>query len=120
MLVAGIIYGGLAIGLLVGNTGVVGQLASAVGISVGVQQSDVSRLAQQLDEKEIELQGRELAVVERDRSLEQTIVTQNRRLVLFVLSFVLILMVLVGVNFYYDWQFRSRPQPPLRRPDDPA
>lgn len=86
----------------VSNHLIVQNLAS-VGITLGVAPSEIGSLAQQIREKEAELEARELAVVQAEAEL------QARRDAFipfewYVTILAFILLILVLLNFYLDWR----------------
>ena len=81
-------------------------LANVSSISVGVPPTEINLLAQQFDQKQKELTAREEALLEREKDLDekyQESIEANRRLTLYVLSGVtILLLLLIFMNFYYD------------------
>ena len=81
-------------------------LANVSSISVGVPPTEINMLAQQFDQKQKELTAREEALLDREKDLDakyQESIEANRRLTLYVLSGVtILLLLLIFMNFYYD------------------
>ena len=82
------------------------QLSSAVGILVGVQETPINKLAQELTNYEVELNNRETTLNERETVIiyeeEQSETIEKY---VFVAIFIgLLVLVLVMLNFYLDWK----------------
>ena len=85
------------------------QFANAVGVNVGVEENQYNTVAQQLREKEKELDNRERSLLD----LEREIITQiseerksQRVLFLYVSVVGSVLMVFLVLNFYFDMKWR--------------
>lgn len=85
-------------------------LASAVGARASVPENSYNTLAEQLAEKEKALNEREAAISQQGR-VGETPQSPPWALMSFTLS--LVLLVLVGINFYLDMR-RRNPQPSSR------
>ena len=74
-----------------------------VGTSAAVEPNSYNSLAQQLTDKEKELRSREenIAQQENQNSIVQDM-PSNLSLYSFLMS--LILLILVGINFFFDWR----------------
>lgn len=94
-------------------------LANVSSISVGVPPTEINMLAQQFDQKQKELTAREEALLEREKDLDakyQESIEANRRLTLYVLSGVtILLLLLIFMNFYYDVKREEEHERLLRR-----
>ena len=81
-------------------------LASVASLSAAIEQTPVNSLAQQFDQKERELTAREAQLLLREQELDakyQESIESNRRLTLYVLGGItLLLLLLIFMNFYYD------------------
>ncbi len=81
-------------------------LADVAALSAAIEPTPVNMLAQQFDLKEKELTAREAELLEREKQLDakyQESIDSNRRLTLYVLGGVtLLLVLLIFMNFYYD------------------
>ena len=87
------------------------RLAGEVGMSVGVEETEYSRVAQQLLEKEQQLEDRELSL----RELEQQVISgiqeerkSDRRWLLYLSGLSGVLLVLLTFNYLQDWRWRRR------------
>ena len=77
-------------------------LANAtIGTSAAVEPNSYNSLAQQLTDKETELASREKNLAQQENRVPQSMPT-NLSLYSFLMS--LLLAILVGVNFYFDWR----------------
>ena len=81
-------------------------LASVASLSAAIEQNPVNTLAQQFDQKGKELTAREAQLLLREQELGakyQESIESNRRLTLYVLGGItLLLLLLIFMNFYYD------------------
>ena len=81
-------------------------LASVASLSAAIEQTPVNTLAQQFDQKGKELTAREAQLLLREQELNakyQESIESNRRLTLYVLGGItLLLLLLIFMNFYYD------------------
>ena len=81
-------------------------LASVASLSAAIEQTPVNTLAQQFDQKGKELTAREEQLLLREQELDakyQESIESNRRLTLYVLGGItLLLLLLIFMNFYYD------------------
>ena len=81
-------------------------LASVASLSAAIEQTPVNSLAQQFDQKGKELTAREAQLLVREQALDakyQESIDSNRRLTLYVLGGItLLLLLLIFMNFYYD------------------
>lgn len=102
----------LALGILLSfhdvRSGIVKQLGSAVGMYAAVEENEYNTLAQQIQEKEQELTEREQEIVEREQVIEKRIEESESKAVTYVTAIGLLLLVLVLLNFYYDWRHRLK------------
>ena len=87
------------------------QSAAAIGVSLGIEENEHSRIAQQLQERAEELDNRERSL----NDLEQEIVQQmaeerrsERRIFLYISLVAGALLALIGANFYYDVAWRRK------------
>ena len=82
------------------------QLSSAVGILVGVQETPINKLAQELTNYEVELNDRETILNERETSIireeEQSKTTEKYVFVSIIIG--ILVLILVMLNFYLDWK----------------
>ena len=86
-------------------------IGAQVGISVGVEPSEFSKLAQQVDEKQRELEEREAAVAEaEERIADGRIGAGPFSIEWYVTLMAFILLVLVLLNFYLDFRHREGAQ----------
>lgn len=79
--------------------------SASVGMSAAVDENPFNTLAQQLVNKERELQARESALDQREYVLDE----REAPLALYSLLLGLVVCLLVLTNFYFDWR-RGRPQ----------
>ena len=81
-------------------------LANVASFSAAIEQTPVNTLAQQFDQKGKELTAREAQLLLREQELGakyQESIDSNRRLTLYVLGGItLLLLLLIFMNFYYD------------------
>ena len=81
-------------------------LANVSSLSAAIEPTPVNMLAQQFELKEKELTAREAELLEREKQLDakyQESIDANRRLTLYVLGGItLLLLLLIFMNFYYD------------------
>lgn len=82
-------------------------IASVVGMSVGVPPNEVNTFASALETKEAQLTQREVALNERDQQVQQLIAEesakQNRHTLVILLLVALFLVGLICTNFYLDF-----------------
>lgn len=86
-------------------------LANAVGVNVGVEENRYNTVAQQLKEKEEELNSRETSLLDLEREITEQISKERRsdRVTFLYISIVgLVLMILLSANFYFDMKWRKR------------
>ncbi len=85
---------------------VVDNMASVVGMGAAVLPNETSTMAQALENKETELNLRELAIDAREREIRAVVLEeagkQNHRTLLVIAGITLCLLALIGMNFYYD------------------
>ena len=88
------------------------QTMSSVGISVGVPPNPLNTLAQEILEKEREIQQREDALIQREQELVTPFVLVAGRDVTFYLlaGFNFLLLLLIVLNFYFDRKHRMYPE----------
>ena len=71
-----------------------------------IEPNEYNRLAQEIKEKQEELERREAVVVEKEAvSAEDKVV--NDRVVAYVIAISSLLLILVILNFYLDWRRRK-------------
>ena len=84
----------------------VNNVASVVGMSVGVPRNETNALAQDLQNKEQQLNERERLIDVKEQEIRAVVVEENAkqdRLALMVIGGVTaLLMFLIGINFYLD------------------
>ena len=81
------------------------QFSQAVGMSVSIPDNPFNKLAIQLKDKEKNLNERELALINREKSLSNTDKFQNR--IIYAVGIgMIILLILIVVNFFLDYQRR--------------
>lgn len=87
-----------------------GQVASVVGMSVEIESNQYNTLASVLQEKEEELNERELRIEEMEKQVLAELSEErkeNRRIFLYISFVGLILLSLIMINFYMDWRKRG-------------
>ena len=81
-------------------------LANVSSLSAAVPPTEINMLAQQFDQKQKELTEREKQLLIREQDLDekyQESIAANRRLTIYVLSGVtMVLLLLIFLNFYFD------------------
>jgi uncharacterized membrane protein (DUF485 family) len=79
---------------------------AVVGITVGVAENPYNSLAQQIAEREGELTDRETELVASERELRERedAIAWKATLAVYSIGASFILFLLVGLNFYRDWQ----------------
>ena len=82
---------------------------ASVGASASVAPNTYNTIAKQLDEKQAALAQQEADLSAREK---EQVSSKTGDLPLYSFLMSLILTLLVGVNFYFDWQ-RRQPQPTL-------
>jgi hypothetical protein len=85
------------------------KVGQAIGMSVGVPENPFNKLALDLKEKEDRLAARENALDERERQLSDTYLKRQERLLVGIAAGIVALLVLIIVNFYFDYRRRERP-----------
>jgi hypothetical protein len=75
---------------------------ASIGMSAGVEANPYNTLAQQLSDKELELQDRETRLLELTKDTNAG--TRASYWALASLALSIIILVLVGANFYMDWK----------------
>ncbi len=88
-------------------------VGNVVGVTAQIPPNELSRLAQQFDEKDKELSAREAEIADRERALNALLRKGNERGVIANYAFagaLLLLFILVGINFYQDWKGRKIPR----------
>jgi hypothetical protein len=91
--------------VLSGGTTFINKIGAQVGISVGVSPNEFTKLAQEVTQKQAEIEAREIAVAEREKALERREETSGIfSLELYVTVIAFILLILVLLNFYLDWR----------------
>jgi len=83
------------------------KMGQAVGMSVAVPENPFNKLALELQEKEELLESREAELAAREASLGVNNNTQQK-LLIFVAVGIVVLLVLILINFYYDWYRQKR------------
>jgi predicted PurR-regulated permease PerM len=80
-----------------------------VGISVGIAENPYNQIAQQIADREGELTERETSLVASEQALQrrENSIEWKATLAVYSMALSIILFILVGFNFYRDWQ-RSR------------
>ena len=107
-----VILGGVATGILyVTSEGldrrVFKQLGNVVGMYASIEPNEYSMLAQEIKEKQAELDNREIAIAEKESVLADDRATNDRTAVVYVTVISSLLLVLVMLNFYLDWKRRK-------------
>lgn len=85
--------------------GLFAQVASSVGMSVNVSSNPYNTLAQQLREKEVQLQQKENDVAAKERTLKQRELFSNGWngiILILIFGFLILLLGLILINFYLD------------------
>lgn len=97
-------------------------LANVASLSAGVPETQLNMLAQQFDQKEKELTAREQELLDREKELDakyQESIDANRRLTLYVLGGVtILLLLLIFLNFYYDIRREEEREKGLMKGED--
>ncbi len=87
------------------------QAANVVGVTIGVGENQYNTIAQQLREKEEELESREVSLLELEQEVKEQI-SQNRRFerraYLYISIVGSIVLSLLALNFYLDLKWRRR------------
>ncbi|MBD3208570.1 MAG: hypothetical protein GF370_03900 [Candidatus Nealsonbacteria bacterium] len=79
------------------------QAGKTVGVSAGVPENPFSKIAQQLEEKEEQLQEKEEFLARRELELEKQMFSEEGKVMLgLILTLVVSLFLLLGLNFYFD------------------
>jgi hypothetical protein len=85
------------------------QVGSAIGVSVSVEPNPFSQLAQQLKEKEIQLQEKEKILAQRETELRDRDFLGGGKIILGLISgLLIILFILILLNFYLDYKRRRK------------
>ena len=88
----------------------VAQLGSVIGVTVNVPPNPFNTLAQQLEEKELALGEREKELQQKEVLFQEETSKERsgqNKLLLFLLALGGTLLVLISVNFYFDYRRRS-------------
>lgn len=87
-------------------------LVAAIGMSAGVQPTEINTITAQLTAKETELKAREAALAEREIAVQlNTNNSENSQTSTFILSVILfILLVLIVLNYALDYLRRTTPK----------
>lgn len=92
-------------------------LASVVGMSVGVPPNETNMLAQEMQTKQQEINARERALDAREQDIRSTVadeVSKRERVIYLALFGVAtILVLLIGANFYMDNKRKKRSGTPI-------
>lgn len=83
------------------------KLGSAVGMSVGVGENPVNKIAKQLKDKETELNQKEYDLLIREKSLADNTIARQRMLIIVMAVGIIILFILVTLNYYLDYRRRK-------------
>ena len=87
-------------------------LAGVVGMSISVPDNGINKLAQDLEQRSVQLTEREKAIDARERDFRAIVLDENakqeRNLLLIITGVTLFLISLIGVNFYLDQKRLSR------------
>lgn len=87
------------------------QIASVVGMSVGVPPNETNILAQELRAKELEISERARALDAKERDIRSVVndevAKSTRRTLLIFFGVTLFLILLIGTNFYLDYKRRG-------------
>ena len=86
-------------------------MANAIGVSVGVEETEYSRIARQLEDRatELEAKGQSLAELEQEVIAEIREERRRERFGFLVLSIIAtIILILLVINFIQDWRWRRR------------
>ena len=86
---------------------VIGTLGAQVGVGAGVAPTEFSKLAQEVGEKERELEQREVAVAEAEKRIENNNSPSAFSIEWYVTLMAFILLILVLMNFYLDFRHRG-------------
>jgi len=87
------------------------QAANAVGVTIGVEENQYNRIAQQLREKEEELDSRETSLLELEQKIKDQISEDRRferRAYLYISLVGAAVLSLLALNFYLDLKWRRR------------
>lgn len=87
------------------------QFANAIGVNVEIEPNQYNTLAAQLKEKEQELYEQEIAIAEAERRILEQYKEdrkQNRLIFLYVSFISGVLLLLILINFYMDWNKKGR------------
>ena len=82
---------------------------AAVGVSMSVAQNPINTQAQQLKQKETQLDQREATLLAKENPAAQwQWIGQNANLSFYSLCMSTALFILVGINFYFDFRRKNR------------
>ncbi len=82
---------------------------AAVGVSMSVAQNPINTQAQQLKQKETQLDQREATLLAKENPTAQwQWIGQNANLSFYSLCMSTALFILVGINFYFDFRRKNR------------
>ena len=87
-------------------TNIVQHMANVIGMSVGVPENEYSRLAQDLKARSTELTEREKQIDAREQAFREIVIEENSKQTRFVVGIIfgitVLLVSLIGLNFYFD------------------
>ncbi len=89
--------------------GPLGQAANAVGVSIGVEENEYNRIAQQLKERAEELDEKEKSLQEIEEEILEELREERReerQAFLFMSLGGVVMFGLISANFYYDIAWR--------------
>ena len=97
-------------------------IATVIGMSVGVPPNEVNLLAQELQKKELALTERERALDTREREIRAVVLEETakgNRITLYVIfAITTLLVLLIVINFYLDMVHRKSEDAPAVLPHD--
>jgi hypothetical protein len=83
------------------------KFGSSVGMSVGVPENPINKLAMQLKEKEEDLNERERALADKEAGLVNP--SRGDRMIIWIMGLgIITLFILILVNFYLDRRYRKK------------
>ena len=109
MLMFGLVVLGVAYGVytLQDGRGVLRQLGSVVGMYASTEPNEHNVIAQQLKERAEELDEKEAALERQQQEIVERAVARDKTSVVFIAAIGLLLLILVSMNFYFDWRRRG-------------
>ncbi|MEX0931673.1 MAG: hypothetical protein WDZ88_02900 [Candidatus Paceibacterota bacterium] len=104
-----VLFSFVSVGIRIDQSGLLPYqlMSNVVGVSANIPPNELSRLAQQFDEKERELKARELEIAERERALNATMRDSSKSNLIANSAFagaLILLFILIAINYYQDWK----------------